>query len=77
MLIHTFSGAVDFHNAAFGEGTGVIVLDRVSCHGTEASLASCVYYYPSSSDYHSEDAGIQCQPCKLDKHNYKVCFHCS
>ena len=52
------------HNAAFGEGTGAIVLDNVNCLGSEVSLTSCSHSIPNS-DAHSEDAGIRCHSCTL------------
>ena len=55
-------GAVALTNAAFGQGTGPIVLDNVQCTGSELYLTSC----PNNGLYvhdcvHSEDAGVRCQ----------------
>ena len=65
-LPETFSivqhaGAVSFGSAAFGAGTGLILLDNVQCAGTETTLLSC----PSSGIgihdcSHAEDAGVRC-----------------
>ena len=51
--------------AAFGQGTGDILLDDLLCSGSEASLFNC----PNSgigihNCVHSEDAGVVCQ-CML------------
>ncbi|XP_063060617.1 uncharacterized protein LOC134453799 [Engraulis encrasicolus] len=47
--------------AFYGEGSGAIWMDDVSCSGTERSLTSCTY--KSSHDCtHSEDAGVSCLP---------------
>ena len=57
-----FLGAVAVSRAAFGQGTGAIVMDSVQCRGNETSLTSCPHSLPSSSDTHSEDAGVRCRP---------------
>ena len=50
--------------AAFGQGTGQIVLDNLGCTGTEISLFSCPHNGVGSHNCaHSEDAGVVCQ-CK-------------
>ena len=63
MLISTFlahPGADYFSSAYFGQGNGFILLDNVACNGNETSLISCSYTAPTSSDSHSEDAGVRC-----------------
>ena len=55
------AGAVGLGNAAFGEGTGAIVLGRVTCRGDEVSLTSCQHYTPYYYSSHSQDAGVRCQ----------------
>ena len=47
-------------NAYFGQGIGSILLENVTCSGSETSLLSCAYTSPSSSDSHSMDAGVKC-----------------
>ena len=56
-----------FRLATFGPGIGNIWLDNVDCVGTEARLADC----PSNgvgvhNCIHLEDAGVRCEPSKLD-----------
>ena len=54
------SEAVSF--AGFGEGTGAIVLDDVTCDGDEASIFSCEHAgLGINSCVHSEDAGVRCE----------------
>ncbi len=57
-ITNLFAALVD--NQFFGEGTGDILYDDVSCRGSEASLADC----PKSEDphncAHSEDVGLEC-----------------
>ena len=53
--------AVSF--AAYGQGTGPILLDDVGCAGTETRLIEC----PASpitthNCVHFEDASVRCQP---------------
>ena len=53
------TGAVAFSGAAFGQGTGHIVLADVECSGTESKLNMCTSGDPSDCR-HSEDAGVRC-----------------
>ena len=56
-------GAVAVSFAQFGQGTGSIWLDQVSCAGTEATLAACPANPIGTHDCsHFEDAGVRCQP---------------
>ena len=60
MLILSATGAIAFFGAHFGEGSGSIFLDEVSCTGSEERLVDC-----PSDDHdceHFEDAGVQCRP---------------
>ena len=54
-------GAAPLTNAAFGPGTGAIVLDNTNCRGNETSLTSCPYSTPNGNT-HSQDAGVRCNP---------------
>lgn len=59
------SGATARCCAAFGQGTGQIVLDDLRCVGTETSLFNCPARPVGSHNCaHSEDAGVVCV-CKL------------
>ena len=55
------TGVTAFSRAAFGEGTGPILLDNVNCFGTESRLADCFANAIGSHDCsHDEDAGVRC-----------------
>ncbi|XP_072549824.1 scavenger receptor cysteine-rich domain-containing protein DMBT1-like [Salminus brasiliensis] len=54
--------AISVHSSAhFGEGSGPILLDDVSCSGTESSIMKCGHAGSSHHDCnHGEDAGVTC-----------------
>ena len=51
--------AVAIHSAFFGAGTGVIVMDDVSCTGRETRLVDCTYTTTHNCG-HSEDVSVRC-----------------
>ena len=64
MLCVYFVGATYFLNAHFGQGSGPILLDSVSCTGEEKRLLDCannggIGLY-SSLCGHDDDAGVRC-----------------
>ena len=57
--------AVAYTNAFYGQGTGPILLDDVSCTGTESRLVNCTYDSNTADCNHLEDAGVRCNnTCK-------------
>ena len=49
-------------SAGFGQGSGSILLDSVTCTGNESILASCGHFALNitRSCNHNEDAGVNC-----------------
>ena len=73
--------ATTAYPAAFGQGTGPILLNVVGCTGTESSLLNCsrldVYYYYSLFHFGClfyNDVGVLCPSCKscFNKNKKKV-----
>ncbi len=58
-MIFKFAGAMFRPRAAFGQGTGPILLDDVRCSGNEFGLRNCTYALIDNCA-HSEDVGIVC-----------------
>ena len=61
-LSHTDSTATRaWSRAHFGQGSGSIVLDDLSCTGSETSLFDCSHGGVNNHDCsHYEDAGVTC-----------------
>nr|NP_999650.1 scavenger receptor cysteine-rich protein precursor [Strongylocentrotus purpuratus]AAF76318.1 scavenger receptor cysteine-rich protein [Strongylocentrotus purpuratus] len=56
-----FASGTGVGNAEFGQGSGDIILDDVSCTGTETSLGDCSNAGLGVHNCgHSEDAGVRC-----------------
>jgi len=66
--------AVPVRGAFFGQGSGNILLDDLTCAGTEQSLLNCPRNIPllSNNCNHSEDAGVKCQGNILYLHSYST-----
>ena len=59
----TLIDAVAFSGAFFGQGSGPIHMDDVSCNGSETTLLQCSHTTLHNCGHH-EDAGVRCIPCK-------------
>ena len=58
-----YLAAVSSHsNAYYGQGTGKVWLDQVSCIGTESSIADCPNTggWGNNACSHGDDAGVIC-----------------
>ncbi len=56
-------GAAANPGAAFGQGSGPILLAEVACVGDEASLLDCGFITTHDCT-HLQDAGISCNPTR-------------
>lgn len=65
MFMHNTDPTV-YTNAAFGQGSLPILLDDVSCSGSESTLTSCSYDSNTADCSHAEDAGVKCQHGKFN-----------
>ena len=56
------SSGIEIGSAGFGQGTGPIWLDSVTCTGSESTLTSCGHlgFNFTRSCSHYEDAGVRC-----------------
>jgi len=54
------SDAVALKLAAFGRGSGEIVMNNVQCQGDEQKLVNCSHSPVHNCD-HSEDASVSCK----------------
>ena len=60
-LGYSTAEARSYDNAFFGEGTGPVFLDGVSCTGSEETLISCPRQaMVADGCRHNKDAGVQC-----------------
>ena len=55
----TSNATAAFNSAYFGQGTGPIYMDDVSCVGTESSVIRCSYNSMHNCT-HLSDAGVRC-----------------
>ena len=56
----TYTGAVAYSFAQFGQGSGPIVMDNVACEGSEEELTGCAFDSDTSDCSHFEDVGVEC-----------------
>ena len=70
-LGYPYGEVEDFDYSHFGEGTGEVWMDDVSCTGLEKSLSDCPHdgwgKTRSYCDDHDRDAGVRCTDGMLFK----------
>ena len=60
-----------FHNAYFGEGSGLVLMHEVSCLGNESRLTDCDFRGWGSPCGHKDDIGVVCQEGQIILFQYK------
>lgn len=65
------SGATAYGSAYFGQGTGSIVMDDLSCNGDESSLLNCSFN-PNHNCVHFEDAGVVCGNASCSENDVRL-----
>ena len=58
-----YTGAVALSNAAYGQGSGSVLLTSLQCAGNETFLVNCsgAGFLNSQTCQHTRDAGVMCQ----------------
>lgn len=69
MVSLTLSGAVARSSAAYGPGTGSVLLSTLQCAGNETSLINCsgAGFLTTPPCQHTRDAGVVCQRKQCNK----------
>lgn len=60
ICINTFIGATALAGAVFGQGTGPIFMEGLSCDSTASSILDCGVVLGYQFCSHAEDASVQC-----------------
>lgn len=70
IINNSTTDAVAWSNAAFGQGTGPILLHNVACRGLESRLYDCPFDgIEVSQCRHSQDAGVTCRAGNVKGHS--------
>ena len=72
------SSGTAIRSAGFGQGSGSIWLDSVTCTGNESTLASCGHLGVgvTRSCYHYKDAGVTCSGTGIESKAMFICYNC-
>ena len=72
------SSGSSYSGAYFGQGSGPILLDNVTCTGSESTLANCGHLGVgiTRSCSHSEDAGVHCYTEGYNSYLYIPSYKC-
>ena len=65
---------IGVQTTSFGEGTGMIWMDNVTCTGNERVLMNCTASFSgNNSCTHAQDAGVRCSGGKTSMHRHTLC----
>lgn len=65
VYLHYSVGVQVYGRALYGEGTGPIGFQNLSCSGAETNITQCNYTSVYSTCPHSMDAGVHCNPTSI------------
>ena len=61
MIYSVYTGVVGRCCGYYGEGSGAIHIQQVTCSGSERNITNCTYINNTVITSHAHDVGVECQ----------------